>query len=161
MSGGDEDIAPVMGGWPPDPLDQPLLFTGITERRVVAFLIDRMIVAMISIVIYLALLMLTVATLGLAAPLFVVLSHPLVGLAYHVLLIASPAGGTLGMRLMGLRAWSLYGGRPTGLQALLHGLGYYVSMGLTAGLISLVALFNRRRLTLHDMLAGVLVLREI
>ena len=152
---------PPMDEWPPDPLDAPELYAAVTERRVAAFVLDRLIIAMISIVLYLALGMLTILTFGLAAPLFVLLTHPIIGLAYHILQIGSPVAATLGMRLMGLRAWSMPGGRPTGLQAVIHGFCYYGSMAVTGGLICLVALFNRRRQTLHDMLAGIVVLREI
>jgi uncharacterized RDD family membrane protein YckC len=37
---------------------------------------------------------------------------------------------------------------------------FYASVGATAGLILLLALFNRRRRTLHDILAGMLMLRR-
>jgi uncharacterized RDD family membrane protein YckC len=161
VSGQVEVMPPVGHGWPPDPFDQPLLFYGVTERRVAAFLLDLTIIAMISIVLHLALGMLTVMTLGLAGPLHAFLAPPIIGLAYHILQIGSPEAATLGMRLMGLRTWSTTGGRPTGLQAVIHGFCYYGSMAVTGGLICLVALFNRRRQTLHDMLAGILMLREI
>jgi uncharacterized RDD family membrane protein YckC len=161
VSGQVEVLPPVAGAWPPDPLDHPLLFNGVTERRVAAFLLDLAIIAMISIVLHLALGMMTIMTLGLAGPLHVFLAPPIVGLAYHILQIGSPVAATLGMRLMGLRAWSVTAGRPTRLQAVIHGFCYYGSMAVTGGLICLVALFNRRRQTLHDMLAGILMLREI
>ncbi|HEY1722371.1 MAG TPA: RDD family protein [Magnetospirillaceae bacterium] len=161
MAGAFSVLPPLSTTWPPDPLHEPQFYRDVTSRRVFAFVIDLMIVAMASIVAYMALIMVTVMTLGLAAPLFILFAHPILGLAYHVVLLASPASGTLGMRLMGLRAWSVAGGRPNGFQAVVHGVCYYGSMAVTSGLICLVALFNARRLTLHDMLAGVVVLRDI
>ena len=86
---------------------------------------------------------------------------PLFGLIYHVLQVGSPVSATLGMRLMGLRAWGVMGGRPSGLQALIHGACYYGSMAVTGGLICLVALFTGRRQTLHDLLAGIVLLRDV
>jgi uncharacterized RDD family membrane protein YckC len=147
-------------GWPPDPLDAPELYNDITSRRIFAFFIDLMILAMITLVVHMALIMLTVASFGLLAPLHGLLAPPIIGLAYHILQVGSPVAATLGMRLMGLRTWSVNGGRPTGLQAIIHGICYYGSMAVTGGLIALVALFNRRRQTLHDMLAGIVMLRE-
>ena len=152
---------PLADGWPPDPLDARPLFLGVTERRVVAFLIDLSIIALISIVLHMALGMLTLMTFGLASPLHLFLAPPIIGLAYHILQVGAPVAGTLGMRLMGLRVWSMSGGRPTMLQAVIHAVCYYGSMAVTGGLVCLVALFNRRRQTLHDMLAGLLVLRQI
>jgi uncharacterized RDD family membrane protein YckC len=161
VSGRVEVVPPLSGGWPPDPLDAPALFRGVTERRLAAFFLDLMIIAMLTLVVHLALFMMSVMTFGLAAPLHLLFVPPAIGLAYHILQVGSRPAGTLGMRLMGLRAWSMAGGRPTLLQAVFHGLCYYGSMALTSGLICLVALFNRRRQTLHDMLAGIVILREI
>ncbi len=163
MVGGVTIMPPVSGAWPPDPVADPQYYRDITLRRVIAFFIDVMIIAMISFVIHMAATMLTVMTLGLAAPLhgLVIALSPLFGLIYHVLQVGSPVSATIGMRLLGMRAWSVVGGRPSGLQAAVHGLCYYGSMVVTGGLICLVALFTRRRQTLHDLLAGIVLLREI
>jgi uncharacterized RDD family membrane protein YckC len=154
-------MPPVSGAWPPDPIDDPQFYRDVTLRRIIAFCIDVGIIAMISIVIHMALIMVTVMTLGLTSPLHLLVAPPVIGLAYHILQIGSPVSATIGMRLMGLRAWSTTGGRPTGLQAIIHGLTYYGSMIVTGGLICLVALFTPRRQTVHDLLAGIVVLRTV
>ncbi len=137
---------------------RPEFYDGVTSRRVFAYVLDFAIVAMLTIVIHLAIGMLTILSLGLLWPLHVLAVPLVIALAYHILQIAAPVSGTLGMRLLGLRAWSVVAGRPTGLQATIHGFCFYGSMAVTGGLICLVALFNRRRQTLHDMLAGIVVL---
>ena len=43
----------------------------------------------------------------------------------------------------------------------MHTLLFYASVGAAGGLILLFPLFNRRRRTLHDVLAGMLVLRRL
>lgn len=161
VAGGVTIMPPVSSHWPPDPIDDPQFYHDVTLRRVLAHILDLMIVAMVSIVVHLAIGMLTVMTLGLAAPLHALVAPPIIALAYPILQIASPVSATLGMRLMGLRVWAAHGGRPNGLQAVIHVVCYYGSMAVTGGLICLVPLFNPRRLTVHDMLAGVVVLREV
>ena len=64
------------------------------------------------------------------------------------------------MRAFGLQMHSWNGERPVFLQALAHAALFYLTVGATASLILLFALFNRRRRTLHDVLAGMLMLRR-
>ena len=126
----------------------------MTLRRVVAFGLDWAILVMVLLVLHLMVGMLTLLSFGLLWPLHLLVLPLFVALAYHIAQIASSSAGTIGMRLFGLRAWSVTGGRPTGFQAVLHGVCLYGSMAATGGLIMLVALFNQRHQTLHDMLAG-------
>jgi len=49
-------------------------------------------------------------------------------------------------------------GPPTGLQALISVLVFYVTLA-TSGLLLLVALFTVRHRTLHDLLSGLVVVR--
>jgi uncharacterized RDD family membrane protein YckC len=42
-----------------------------------------------------------------------------------------------------------------------HTVLFYTSVGMTGGLILLFALFNRRRRMLHDVFAGMLLLRRM
>lgn len=161
MTGGFTVLPPDAAGWPPDPIAAPQYYAAVTLRRVCAYVLDAMIIAMILLVLHLALTIVTVITFGLLAPLQFLVVPLALALAYHILQIASPVSATIGMRLFGLRAWSVLGGRPTGIQAIVHGFCFYGSMSVTGGLIALVALFNPRRQTLHDMLAGIVVLREI
>ncbi len=160
MSGGATILPPRVTGWPPDPLTQPHYYFGVTLRRVVAFGLDWAILVMVLLVLHLMVGMLTLLSFGLLWPLHLLVLPLFVALAYHIAQIASSSAGTIGMRLFGLRAWSVTGGRPTGFQAVLHGVCLYGSMAATGGLIMLVALFNQRHQTLHDMLAGIVVLRE-
>lgn len=161
MTGETVVLPPSVAGWPPDPIAAPQFYESVTLRRVCAYVLDAMIIATILIVLHLALTVLTVMTFGLLAPLQFFVVPLALALAYHILQIASPVSATIGMRLFGLRAWSVIGGRPTGTQAIIHGFCYYGSMSVTGGLIALVALFNGRRQTLHDMLAGIVILREV
>jgi uncharacterized RDD family membrane protein YckC len=161
VSEGWQATQPPALDWPPDPLRDAHFYESVTARRIVAYFLDLAIIVMLLLIIHLAIGMLTVLSLGLLGFLHLLAVPLAVALAYHIGLIASSGAATMGMRLFGLRAWSVLGGRPTPLQAVLHGFCFYGSMAATGGLIALVALFNPRRRTLHDMLAGVVVLREI
>ena len=80
-------------------------------------------------------------------------------LAYHTLLLSGRHCATFGMRAMGLQLRSWSGERPMFLQALVHCFLFYLTVGPTFCLILLFALFNRRKRTLHDVLAGTLMVR--
>jgi uncharacterized RDD family membrane protein YckC len=64
------------------------------------------------------------------------------------------------MRAFGIEVRSWTGDRPDHLQALVQTVLFYVSTAATCSLILLVALFERRRRTVHDMVAGTLVIRR-
>ena len=145
-----------------DPWGHPEYYAGITARRIVAYLIDCLILAVAIMVIWSTLAVLGFLTLGLAWMLMAVPSA-LAPLAYHTLLIAGPRSATLGMRLMGLRVMSLTpggDGRPTLFQAIIQTVAFYGSIAATGSLILLAALFNARRRTLHDWLAGTVTVHD-
>jgi len=64
------------------------------------------------------------------------------------------------MRLFDLQVSTWNGGKPGYLQALLQTAAFYVTVGLTSGLILIWALFNNRRRCLHDLLCGTVVHRR-
>jgi uncharacterized RDD family membrane protein YckC len=97
-------------------------------------------------------------TLGLGMPLLSLL--PLVPLAYHCLFLASPLSATPGQALMGLRVRRNDDmGRPNVAQAVVSTLIFYLTLA-TSGLLLLVALFTIRHRTLHDLLSGLVVVRD-
>ena len=84
----------------------------------------------------------------------------LIPLAYYTLLVSGARAATLGMRAFDLELRSWNGERPVFLQALAHAALFYLTVGATCSLILLVALFNRRKRTLHDVLSGMLMVRS-
>lgn len=144
----------------PDPAAVPEAYEGLLTRRILAYFVDLMILAMIGAVVWLITGVATLLTFGLLAPVQA-LVLTLVPFAYHALLISGPASATLGMRLMGLRVHSILdGNRPTFLQAAINVVVFYGSVAVTGSLILLLALFNAHGRTLHDYLAGTIVLRQ-
>jgi len=64
------------------------------------------------------------------------------------------------MRLFDLELRSVTGERPGFLQALVQTALFYITVGATCSLILLVALLNRHKRTLHDLLAGTVMVRR-
>lgn len=148
-----------------DPWRHPLYYRGITFRRVFAYLIDAVIVMVTAGLVWVTSGIFTLLTFGLLWPLQALIVA-MVPLLYHSLLIAGPASATLGMRAAGIRVMSIApgaeadGGRPTLFQAMIQTVAFYGSLAVTGSLILLLALFNPRRRTLHDFLAGTVVVND-
>ena len=134
------------------------LTDGVPLRRVWAWLIDLAAIAVIAGVLWVVLVTFGLLTLGLGLPLLGLL--PIVPFLYHAGFVASASAATPGQALMGLtvrRDEDL--GQPSLVQAALFTLGLYVT--LAAGVVWLaVALFTVRRRALHDMVAGLVVVRK-
>lgn len=145
-------------GTPPSPVVQPQLYGGLLPRRCFAYLIDVIVIAILGFCLGFALTIMGILTLGLLTPL-AVLVLALWPLAYHSLFLAL-RGATPGMKLLGLEARSWEGQPIAPLQAVIVTILFYVSVGLTAWLILLMALFNDRGRTLHDILANTLIVKR-
>lgn len=145
-----------------DARTHPELFEGVAFKRVIAYALDVIVVAVLAAAVWFAGLLLGLLSLGLLLPLQAV-AVALVPLVYHIALIAAPRSATLGMRAMNLRVMSIapaeaaWGGRPTLFQAMIQIVAFYGSVMVTGFLILVVAIFNPRRRMLHDWLAGTVV----
>ena len=148
-----------------DPWGNPRYYMGITQRRIYAYMLDLVVVGLLWSMVFVASVILGALTFGLLWPVLMVLLG-LVPILSHTLTIAGPRSATLGMRVAGIKVMSVApgtvqdGGRPTLLQAMIQTVGFYGSIALTCTLILLVALFNPRRRTLHDFLAGTVVVND-
>ena len=99
-----------------------------------------------------------VVTLGLG---FVLLAGlPAIGFLYHVLFVAGPRSATPGQALLDLtvrREEDL--GPPGLLRALVFTVGLWITLGSVFVLL-LIAPFTPRKRALHDIVAGVVVVRN-
>ena len=137
----------------------PPLFKGVALRRILAYGIDALLIALIGAIAALILGAIGILTFGLITPLAVFLMA-LLPLLYHAGLI-SLYGATPGMSLCDLTVRSTANGRtPEPLQAVIMTILFYVSVAATSWLILIVALFNRRRRTMHDYFSSTIVLRH-
>ena len=151
--------SPYRGGMP-DPAAFPEVYEGILPRRVFAYFLDLVCIGIIGVFVWIGFAVLWLMSFGLLGPVLWFL-FALIPFAYHTVLLAGPRSATLGMRCFDLELRSVDGGRPGLLQAAAQTALFYITIGLTCSLILLVALFNRRGRTLHDWLAGTVMVRTL
>jgi len=129
-------------------------FAGVRSRRVMAFAFDFVLVSALAVVLSIALFVLT---LGLSI-FFLPSLWPFVAFFYNGLSISGRHMATPGMRLFDLQMRHLDGAPPSFLAAAVHGVMLYLSwLFLPIFLVSLVSPDKR---CLHDMFAGLLVVRR-
>jgi uncharacterized RDD family membrane protein YckC len=141
-----------------NPVTQQQLFQGVIGKRVIAFVVDAIIILVLTVLAYVAVAVLGIVTLGLAWLLFG-LVFPAVGLGYNAVTIGGRNSATVGQRMMGLEVRMWYGGKVTPLIAAFHALLFWFSLVVFCPIL-LWALFDSRKRCLHDILAGVVVINR-
>jgi uncharacterized RDD family membrane protein YckC len=133
------------------------LSDGTISRRIVAFLLDGVFVLLVTGFLWLFCLLFGLLTFGLGWALFGVL--PFVAPAYNWFWLSAVAA-TPGQAIMDLTVRDQDDlGQPGVLAALVWTVGFYASLALS-GIPLLLALFNPRSRTAHDILSGLVVVRS-
>ena len=143
----------------PDPAALREAYEGVLWRRALAYFVDLCIIGVLAGFCWIAFAVLWLLSFGLLGPVLWFL-FGLIPLAYHTLLLSGRWSATIGMRLFDVELRSVTGERPGFLQALIQTALFYLTVGATCSLILLLVLFNRHKRTLHDMLAGTVVVRR-
>ncbi len=144
----------------PDPIEFPHFYDGISQKRILAYVIDFLICLGFGIAGTLVAAVVGVLSLGLLfAPIMAALA--LIPIVYHTYFMGSERNATPGMRFMGIRVYRLDGGAPEMIQAFVQTALFFFTVPSTSFLILIVCLFNTRRRCLHDILAGTLVLNDV
>jgi len=133
-------------------------FEDILPRRILAYVIDLIIVGFLGFIVSMPLSILTLLSFGLLGFLWHLV--PLIGLAYSILMIAGPGSATFGMRLASIAVRRIDGGAPGLGHAILFTAGFYLSIAFTGGLILLLPLITPRHRALHDIVSGTLLVRS-
>lgn len=133
------------------------LFDGVLSKRIVAFVIDAVLIVALMVPAALLVGIFGLVTLGIGWLLFSPL-FAIVALGYVALTLGGSRSATPGMQIAGveIRTWS--GQRMFPLLAILHALLFWVSVSVLTPLVLLVGLFTARRQLLHDLLLGVVAL---
>ncbi|ADZ70332.1 RDD family protein [Polymorphum gilvum] len=139
-----------------DPLIRPELFEGVRTKRVFAFCIDVLAIAVLTFAAGILVFFLGIFTLGLAWFFYAFLWQA-VALIYTAFTLGGRNAATPGMRAMGLEMRLWYGARPYPLLAAMHALTFWVSVTLLTPLVLLVSLLSDRKRLLHDLILGTLV----
>jgi uncharacterized RDD family membrane protein YckC len=143
--------------YPSAAMEDEFLTHGTIPRRLVGFVVDGLIVLLIWKVLAIAFFVFGILTLGLGFPLLTLL--PAVPPLYNWISLLTPLSATPGQALLGLavrREQDL--GPPGAAAAAIWVAGFYVSLALS-GLPLLMAVLSPRRRTLHDIGAGLVVVR--
>lgn len=129
-------------------------FAGVRKRRMLGFCFDFVLVSILALLLWLGLF---IVTLGLSAFLLPPL-WPFVAFFYNGLTVAGRHMATPGMRIFDLEMRGVDGSRPSFLMAGVHGALLYVSWMFPP--VFLASLFTPDKRCLHDMFAGLIVVRR-
>ena len=143
-----------------DPVTNPEWFEGVLARRIVAFLVDLLIISAPVLVAAFFIGLLGLVTFGLGWLLYFLLmpAGVLWAIAYYALTFGSPASATLGMRLLDLEMRTWYGAPAYAVLGAVHAVVFWITISALTPLILLVGLVNMRHRLLHDMLVGTVVI---
>jgi uncharacterized RDD family membrane protein YckC len=145
-----------------DPATNPELFEGVLARRVLAFIIDVVIITIPVIFATIFVFIFGLVTFGLGWVLFWFLSPGAViwAIVYYGLTFGSPASATIGMRVMDLEMRTWYGAPAYFVLGAVHAIVFWITVSVLTPLVLLVGLFNERRRLLHDILVGTVVINN-
>jgi len=145
-----------------DPAANPELFEGVLARRIVAFIIDVIIIAIPLLAASAFILVFGLFTFGLGWALFWFLSPASViwALAYYGMTLGGPASATIGMHAMEIEMRTWYGAPAYFVLGAVHAVVFWVSVSMLTPFILLVGFFNSRRRLLHDFLVGTVLVNN-
>ena len=137
-------------------------FAACLTRRVIAFLIDLVVLPVPVILGYIFIAVFGLITLGLGWALFWLAWPATVvwAIVYYGASLGGPHSATLGMRVMDLELRTWYGAPGYFVLGAMHAVLFWVSISFLSPLVLLVGLFNGRRRLLHDIVLGTVVINS-
>ena len=145
-----------------DPAAQPELFDGVLARRVVAFVVDFIVIAVPVVLAAMFIFAFGIVTLGLGFALYWLLPPATViwAIVYFGVTLGGPTSATIGMRLMDLEMRTWYGAPAYFVLGAVHAIAFWFTISFFTPFVLLVAFFNERRRLLHDILLGTVVINN-
>lgn len=133
---------------------------GVLASRLCAYLVDIVIIAILTMALWAFIMVLGVLTLGLGWLLFPLLAGT--GVLYSMFTVGGRAQATVGMRWFGLRVVGQNGALVDPLVAAVHAIFFYIAAGtfILFVLDILTGLVRADRRMLHDLLTGLTVIRS-
>lgn len=139
------------------PVLPPQALASVRTRRIIAVLLDLVLVSIIAAVIFLGLGFLT---LGLSWFFLPPIILPVVAFFYNGMTVSGRNMATPGMKAMDLEV-RLTNGQPVPfINAAVHGVLFWLSWYVTGGLVLLTSLITPEKRCLHDILAGLIIVRR-
>jgi uncharacterized RDD family membrane protein YckC len=145
-----------------DPIANPELFEGVVARRMLAFLIDFVILAVPVVFAAMFIFVVGIVTFGLGFLFYALLSPAMVlwALAYYGVTLGSPASATIGMRVMEIEMRTWYGAPAYFVLGAVHAIVFWITVSALTPVILVVCMFNDRRRCLHDILVGTVIINN-
>lgn len=145
-----------------DPTLNPELFEGVLARRVIAFLIDVIVIGVPIVLAAIFIFLFGIVTLGVGWLLYWVLSPASIvwAVLYYGLTLGGPQSATIGMRMVDIEMRTWYGAPSYFVLGAVHAILYWISVSALTPLVLLVCFFNHRRRLLHDIVLGTIVINN-
>jgi uncharacterized RDD family membrane protein YckC len=145
-----------------DPATQPELFDGVLARRVLAFIIDFIVISVPVVLAAMFIFAFGIVTLGLGFALYWLLPSATViwAILYFGFTLGGPASATIGMRMMDLEMRTWYGAPAYFVLGAVHAIAFWFTISFFTPLVLLVPFFNERRRLLHDILLGTVIINN-
>lgn len=143
----------------PDPATAPELFEGLLTRRVLAYVVDVILMGFLVLILGVAGTILGFFTFGLAW-LSLVFVVPAAIVIYYAVTLGSAKRATVGMQMMDIVLTPTRGRPLDSLMAFFHALLFWVSIWISWPISLLFALFTPRRQMIHDLIMGTLMVRR-
>ena len=145
-----------------DPAVSPELFEGVLARRLLAFVIDLIILAMPVLFLAMFIFVVGVVTFGLGFVFYALLTPAMVlwALIYYGTTLGSRHSATIGMRAMDIEMRTWYGSPAYFVLGAVHAIVFWITVSVFTPLILVVCLINERRRCLHDILVGTVVINN-
>jgi len=145
-----------------DPATQPELFEGVLARRVVAFIVDFVIISIPVVLAAMFIFAFGIVTLGLGFALYWLLPSATViwAIVYFGVTLGGPASATFGMRVMDLEMRTWYGAPAYFVLGAVHAIAFWFTVSFFTPFVLLVAFFNERSRLLHDIMLGTVIINN-
>jgi len=145
-----------------DPVLNPEFFDGVLPRRMIAFVIDIIIITIPIVLACIFILLFGIITFGVGLALFflVIPGSVIWALVYYGATMGSPASATVGMRTVDIEVRTWYGAPCYFVLGAVHAIVFWVTTSVLTPLVLLVGLLNERGRLLHDFLLGTVVINN-
>ena len=145
-----------------DPANHPELFEGVLARRLIAFFIDLVVIAIPVVFVAMLIFAFGVVTLGFGWALYWFLSPATIVwvICYFGLTLGSARSASIGMRVMDIEMRTWYGAPAYFVLGAIHAIAFWFSVSFFTPFVLLVCFFNHRRRLLHDIVLGTIIINN-
>lgn len=135
------------------------LLEGVRSRRILAFLLDYLIVGVLTAAASIIIGILGVLTFGLGWALYVIVL-PLIAIAYVSFTMGGPKQATVGMQFFAIKLITLDGKPIDPILAALHSILFWVLHVMATPLLLVASLFSSKKRLIQDWLLGTAIVRS-